>query len=516
MVVDEQIPDDQLSGELAGDHELARGKRLKIAPDRLTELPDLALAHILSHLYVEEAAKTIVLSKRFNSVWNSVSTLNFSDENYRKYGNSFIKFVDSALGFHIGKKIEKFSVKFRYDQNYTNSVDEWIKFAVQKQVKSLRLDFTQKSSSNYHQIAGVEYNLPEFLYDDANLVELVTCSCRFSPEGLYNWNCLKLLSITKIKLDEEMISRVLCGCPVLQTLELIEWSGFDKLKIESVSLRVLRIVGEQPPKYHIQLHDLCLLEISGPNLTSLQVLGPLYRTKVRVSDVGSLMNATMDFDIRPQHHYASTWCVVRNQDIVRDVLESLCFVKTVTLGGWFIKAVSMCEAYNLSSPWSERRSLILCIPVILWDNAGIASLLHSSPYLENLEIRLSYCSDMCALEHASRSKSEVDYYWNLWNTISKCPLLHLKAVKVVGFRESCRSMKPLFKFLEFLLRNSRVLEEIAIQTSRYVTRGTLDEALKLLAAPTASPDAVVLFEPPHLWVDPLCMYQNSDPMNHLL
>lgn len=54
----------------------------------------------------------------------------------------------------------------------------------------------------------------------------------------------------------------------------------------------------------------------------------------------------------------------------------------------------MCEAYNLSSPWSERRSLTLCIPVILWDNAGIASLLHSSPYLENLEIRLSYCSDM--------------------------------------------------------------------------------------------------------------------------
>ncbi|KMT04481.1 hypothetical protein BVRB_8g181500 isoform A [Beta vulgaris subsp. vulgaris] len=114
MVVDEQIPNDQqLSGELTGDHELARGKRSKIAPDRLTELPDLALAHILSHLYVEEAAKTIVLSKRFNSVWNSVSTLNFSDENYRKYGNSFIKFVDSSLGFHNGKKIEKFSVKFR-------------------------------------------------------------------------------------------------------------------------------------------------------------------------------------------------------------------------------------------------------------------------------------------------------------------------------------------------------------------------------------------------------------------
>lgn len=127
-----------------------------------------------------------------------------------------------------------------------------------------------------------------------------------------------------------------------------------------------------------------------------------------------------------------------------------------------------------------------------------------------------WCWLQCALEHASRSKSEVDYYWNLWNTISKCPLLHLKAVKVVGFRESCRSMKPLFKFLEFLLRNSRVLEEIAIQTSRYVTRGTLDEALKLLAVPTASPDAVVLFEPPHLWVDPLCMYQNSDPMNYLL
>ncbi|XP_048494710.1 putative F-box protein At3g58860 [Beta vulgaris subsp. vulgaris] len=218
MVVDEQIPEDELSGELAGDLELARGKRLKIPPHRLTELPDLALAHILSHLYVKEAAKTIELSKQFNSVWNSVSTLTFSDENYRKFGNSFIELVDSMLGFHNGKKI---------DPKYTNFVDEWIEFAIQKQVKSLCLDFTQKSSSNYHQIACVEYNLREFLYDDANLVEL-------------------LLSITKIELDEEMIFRVLCGCLVLEIdvvgLELIEWSGFDKLKIELVSLRVLRIV----------------------------------------------------------------------------------------------------------------------------------------------------------------------------------------------------------------------------------------------------------------------------------
>lgn len=345
-------------------------------------------------------------------------------------------------------------------------------------------------------------------------MELVTNCCKFTKVKKISWNSLKLLSITGTKLNEGLISRVLSGCPVLETLELRDWSGFDRLKIvSSVSLRVLRIVGEQVPKYQIQPQDECLLEISGPNLVSLEISGPLYRTKVRLMDLGSLVSATMDFETKPKRLGAKfSWCVVRDEDIAREVLESLCFVNKLTVGGWFIKVLSTCEAYNLSSPWSDRKSLTLSIPVINWDHLGISSLLHSSPHLETLVIRLSCGSETCGIWHShfSYDNSNKEYYWTSWSTISKCPLEHLKTVKVVNFQASCGATE-LFRFLQFLLKSSRVLEEVVIQASQFVTREALDEAMKLLSFCTASPDVVVLFEPPHFWVDPVCIYQRSAP-----
>ncbi|XP_021726204.1 putative F-box protein At1g49610 [Chenopodium quinoa] len=543
-----------ISGDSHGGDSTSRAKRLKPTRDRLSDLPDLALTHILSHLYIEEAARTAILSKRFNSIWNSVPVLNFSDENAGKVGEFFISFVDIALKLHRRREIERFSVQFGYDFMFSSPVDDWIEFAVKKQVKFLYLDLIEKCGKNRVRFPIIEYKLPEFLYNNQNLVELVTNACKFSTVWLINWSSLKLLSVTRTKVDEELISRVLSGCPVLETLELREWIGFDKLKIESGSLRVLKIVEEKQPSYFVHPEDNCFLEVSGPNLVSLEVSGSLYRTKLRLTDVGCLSNATMNFEIMPQNHGPkNSRYVVRDQDIIREVLGSLCFVKALTIGALryhpfchaslsiigrcldvFIAsnhlclssidstsrkyfciniflgaAVSTCEAYNLSFPWSERRSLTLCIPMLQWDHFGVASLLHSSPCLETLAIRLSYCSDTCALEHPFSNNCDEGYYWKSWSTISKCPLHHLKTVKVIGFLESCTSMKPLFQFLEFLLRNSSALLEIVIQASRYVTQGTIDEALKLLDVPTASPDVVVQYEPSHLWVDPFNVHQKS-------
>uniref|UniRef100_A0A803LL75 F-box domain-containing protein n=1 Tax=Chenopodium quinoa TaxID=63459 RepID=A0A803LL75_CHEQI len=536
-----------ISGDSHGGDSTSRAKRLKPTRDRLSDLPDLALTHILSHLYIEEAARTAILSKRFNSIWNSVPVLNFSDENAGKVGEFFISFVDIALKLHRRREIERFSVQFGYDFMFSSPVDDWIEFAVKKQVKFLYLDLIEKCGKNRVRFPIIEYKLPEFLYNNQNLVELVTNACKFSTVWLINWSSLKLLSVTRTKVDEELISRVLSGCPVLETLELREWIGFDKLKIESGSLRVLKIVEEKQPSYFVHPEDNCFLEVSGPNLVSLEVSGSLYRTKLRLTDVGCLSNATMNFEIMPQNHGPkNSRYVVRDQDIIREVLGSLCFVKALTIGalrynetlsnvlffqGYMTLsplAVSTCEAYNLSFPWSERRSLTLCIPMLQWDHFGVASLLHSSPCLETLAIRLSYCSDTsaskillvyhetkcrtsveCALEHPFSNNCDEGYYWKSWSTISKCPLHHLKTVKVIGFLESCTSMKPLFQFLEFLLRNSSALLEIVIQASRYVTQGTIDEALKLLDVPTASPDVVVQYEPSHLWVDPFNVHQKS-------
>ncbi|XP_074267618.1 uncharacterized protein LOC141591061 [Silene latifolia] len=208
----------------------------------------------------------------------------------------------------------------------------------------------------------------------------------------------------------------------------------------------------------------------------------------------------MTFTIMPQKSDdTDLQLATRLNYVATEVLESLFRVKQLTVGGSIIKGLSS-ATYILSFRFSERRSLTLCIPVIEWSHRGIASLLNSSPKLESLVIKPSYCSDMWVVEHADVPPEN---YWKSSRTISRCPLLHLKIVKVVGFQVSCQSMKPLFEFLEFLLTNSKALEKIVIHASRYVTRASVDDALKSLVILTPSRDAIVHFEPPHLWVDAL-------------
>ncbi|KAL9243569.1 hypothetical protein vseg_017441 [Gypsophila vaccaria] len=486
--------------------------------DRLSELPDLALVRILSHLHTEEAAKTSVLSKRFNSVWNSVESLSFAEELTSKNGVVFINSVDTALGFHRRDLIEKFSLKLYSNTAYKSSIDRWLKFAVKKQVKSVHLNFNECLRSRMHRIRDFTYTLPEILYRNENIVALVTCWCEFPMKQNISCSRLKLLSMTRSTLEPELISDILSGCNVLETLELRDCTIYDKFKITSSSLRVLRIIGEQSPDFFMPQGDDFVLEISGPNLMSLEVSGILYRTKLILSDLRSLVRAVMAFTIMPQGSsggFDKEWVAARDQEIARDVLDSLYFAKVMTVGGTTLKALSTREAYNMSSPRSERRSLTVCIPVIQWSHFGISSLLHNSPHLASLVIRLSYCSGMCVVLHDDIPHVDGDdgeHYWKSWNTISKCPLLHLKTVKIIGFQVSCRSMTPLFHFLEFLLSNSKVLEEIVIKATRHVTGATLDEAMMLRSVQTVSPDVVVKFEPPHMWVDPLCMHQESVPL----
>ena len=299
--------------------------------DRLSDLPDLPLLHILSHLNFQEAVRTSILSKRFDKLWNSVTVLNFSDEvSGKNNGQSFVKFVNTALLKFINvspgfRDLEKFSLRFYYDSEYCKEVDAWIKSAVQRRVKSLQLNLIRF-------VQNLNYALPDFLHNDKNLVELVISCCSIPKDVEIGWSSLRLLSIKGAKLNEELISKMFLGCPVLETLELSDWSGFDRLKISSASLRVLKLAGEHKTGLSIHPENLAQLEISGPNLESLEISGTLHRTTVKLNDLGSLENAIIDFEVR-----VGKACYEFHLELVRGVLEDLRDVKTLALGGWCIK-----------------------------------------------------------------------------------------------------------------------------------------------------------------------------------
>ncbi|XP_028806333.1 F-box/LRR-repeat protein At3g58900-like, partial [Neltuma alba] len=73
-----------------------------ILKDRISNLPDSLLYHILSFLSTKEASAISLLSKRWNSVWLSQPTLDFDDESFSTL-LSFVQFVDSGLKLRGGR-----------------------------------------------------------------------------------------------------------------------------------------------------------------------------------------------------------------------------------------------------------------------------------------------------------------------------------------------------------------------------------------------------------------------------
>lgn len=83
--------------------------------DRISELPDVLLHHILSYLTTEDAIRTGVLSKRWRYVWTLAPNLEFAYSHHPKFAD----FVNQSLLHYRGSRIQKFCL-FVYIEQYCN------------------------------------------------------------------------------------------------------------------------------------------------------------------------------------------------------------------------------------------------------------------------------------------------------------------------------------------------------------------------------------------------------------
>ncbi|RZC82035.1 hypothetical protein C5167_044611 [Papaver somniferum] len=83
------------------------------AEDRISQLPDSLLHHILSFLDIEHVARSSLLSKRWKYIWTSIPTLVFPSYHSKPPSssetNKFMEFVDRTLHLHdTSSNIQKF------------------------------------------------------------------------------------------------------------------------------------------------------------------------------------------------------------------------------------------------------------------------------------------------------------------------------------------------------------------------------------------------------------------------
>ncbi|XP_016451265.2 putative F-box/FBD/LRR-repeat protein At4g00315 [Nicotiana tabacum] len=214
----------------------ARNKRQRnhVIVDRISDLPDLILCHILSFLPTHYAVWTSLLSKRWKNLRTNVDTLYFDCFNKKWRKRNFTRFANRVLMYQLFlNKLKKFSLLWTKICD-KDDIHAWVRWAIANGVEDFNL---QKIGETSRRV-----NLPISLYSCKTLGVL-------ELRGQLLINCpgniclprLKTLSLVTVHYegDERDVRKLISSCPMLQSL-YIERKGYDNVSKFVISSRVLK------------------------------------------------------------------------------------------------------------------------------------------------------------------------------------------------------------------------------------------------------------------------------------
>ena len=230
--------------------------------DKISQLPDDILLHILSFISIDEAVKTTILSKRWQHVFRSLSHLRFHRTRAAAVGRRvpLSKFVSELLSLR-DPSASVHDFHFSFDGRFSCPfVAECVSYAVSHGVRSLRL----------HAPTHLTLRLPAAFFASTTLREL---ELRQSYKGIhmpghFSFPNLKTLYLeTQLYFDDydplqpwlrsDVEREPFSGLPELERLTLRGYP-IPRLVIKAPKLRILEIFS----------YDDAVGEISAPLLTS--------------------------------------------------------------------------------------------------------------------------------------------------------------------------------------------------------------------------------------------------------
>ncbi|XXG69215.1 hypothetical protein AAC387_Pa06g2141 [Persea americana] len=474
-----------------------KGKRKrseeKIEDVQLSSLPDCLLHRILSFLDMQDVIRTSILSKRWRDLSTSVPNLNFnmcSAEQRNASEVGFLRFVERALFANSASKIHKFRLRFwRYEEKHVSHLNACIRFVMNKGVRELDLDI---AAADYRSIG---YEFPCLLLNCETLTSLKLRCYGFTVPDNARFTKLTALSLSCIPFVD--LHDLLKGCPLLEDLVLVGASVILGSK-NSFPLKRLTIEGTR---------YLSIINIEAPTLQILKISGDFCDYSFK--DMPSLKEAYLDLS------YCSRTRITFRMEpppYLDLSFQGLCDARVLRLSSVCIQAMPIATFKDLHFNF-KTKLLILRTGVQKYEMPGIANLLWSSPYLENLVIDLVpsnciYEDKDCELKYDFDERE----YWESLTATFPCLLHHLKTFKITGFMgggsldssmevTSFQEKDEQIKLVKFFLKNAMVLEKMIIHVSKrpeFVGAEQWPEILlgvtqKLVAFPRASSRAEVIF-----------------------
>ena len=171
-----------------------------VAVDRISNLPDDIVIHILSSLPTKQAFLTSILSKRWKHLWCYVPDVEFIEAKDSGSKDSFNEFV-----YNILRSREA---------------------AGNHSIRSFTLDVKHDSSRLYDLVVGESPELPYTILTCTTLVVLklnfIDMGDNFSPSHV-TLPTLKTLHLTNITFEQDNdLMNLIEGCPILEDLHLFE------------------------------------------------------------------------------------------------------------------------------------------------------------------------------------------------------------------------------------------------------------------------------------------------------
>jgi Leucine Rich Repeat len=242
--------------------------------DRLSDLRDDLLLHIMRSLKPQQAVQTCVLSKRWKNLWRDLTCLEFDlSEINSRY--KIIDFINSFLMFRNTSPIETFRLDWGLNSSIPELTRRWICYVLECQPRMISItDLLVK-------------RLPQSLMTCASLETMQLHTSLLPQTKTIALLSLKRLTLDSVVSDGESVMNLISGCPVLEDLVLKHCyiKGAD-ITITSLRLRNLNIQYLFAKDFGIYL--------SVPNLMSLNVTNAILG-KIWLKDMLSLVEARIHF-----------------------------------------------------------------------------------------------------------------------------------------------------------------------------------------------------------------------------
>ncbi|KAI9108096.1 hypothetical protein K1719_020969 [Acacia pycnantha] len=184
--------------------------------DRISDLPDSLLLHILSFLPVKEAIATSYLSKRWRPLWFSLPTLEFRRQDFQRF-TFFHQFVDKMLELVDLKAVKKFVFECEYyykSREYFRpwKISDWINAVIVQKVEHLELHLYIKNNG---------YEFPSNIFTAKNIKVLKLSGGLLVGITLshVNLSLLQVLHLKRVRFpDSRSLGILLSGCVLLRDL----------------------------------------------------------------------------------------------------------------------------------------------------------------------------------------------------------------------------------------------------------------------------------------------------------